>query len=106
MTNGETMVIEINDLDVKGSGQAVTWRENEQGNLKKLRLTIPQTLPGEKVRVTVDQPERRRRRAMAEEILEPHPERIGLHVCILKNVVDVFGSIGTTKVSYSKRRTM
>ena len=47
------------------------------GNPKKLRLTIPQTLPGEKVRVTVDQPERRRRKAMADEILESHPERIG-----------------------------
>ena len=78
MTNGETMVAEINDLDVKGSGQAVIWRENEHGILKKLRLTIPQTLPGEKVRVTVDQPERRKRRAMAEEILESHPERIGI----------------------------
>ena len=77
LTNGETMVAEINDLDVKGSGQAVIWRENEHGILKKLRLTIPQTLPGEKVRVTVDQPERRKRRAMAEEILESHPERIG-----------------------------
>lgn len=54
---GETLVTEIRQFDKKGSGQAVVWRENEQGNSKKLRLTIPQTLPGEKVEVTVDKPE-------------------------------------------------
>lgn len=73
--NGEIMVAEIHRLDEKGSGQAVVWRENELGNPKKLKLTIPQTLPGEKVRVIVDQPERRRRKALPEEILEMHPER-------------------------------
>nr|WP_201712742.1 23S rRNA (uracil(1939)-C(5))-methyltransferase RlmD [Rossellomorea arthrocnemi] len=71
----ETMVATIEELDTKGSGQAVLWRENELGNPKKLRLTIPQTLPGEKVEVTVDQPDRRRRKAMPDEILEAHPER-------------------------------
>lgn len=73
---GETMVAEISKLDEKGSGQAVIWRETELGGRKKLRLTIPQTLPGEKVRVTVDQPDRKRRRAFPEEILEVHSERI------------------------------
>jgi 23S rRNA (uracil1939-C5)-methyltransferase len=72
---GETMNAEIRQLDEKGSGQAVIWRENEQGNMKKLKLTIPQTLPGEKVSVIVDKPDRRRWRAMPEEILESHPER-------------------------------
>ncbi|PFG07502.1 23S rRNA (uracil(1939)-C(5))-methyltransferase RlmD [Bacillus sp. es.034] len=72
----ETMVATIEELDQKGSGQAVIWRENELGNPKKLRLTIPQTLIGEKVKVTVDQPDRRRRKAMADEILEANPERI------------------------------
>lgn len=78
MTNhkGETMVAEISRLDEKGSGQAVIWRENELGNRKKLRLTIPRTLPGEKVRVTVDQPDRKRRKVLPEEILKLHPERI------------------------------
>ena len=71
----EEMIVEINQLDEKGSGQAVTWRENELGNKRKLKLTIPQTLPGEKVRVTVDQPEQRRRKAMPEEIVESHSER-------------------------------
>ncbi|MCA0149429.1 23S rRNA (uracil(1939)-C(5))-methyltransferase RlmD [Rossellomorea vietnamensis] len=72
----ETMVATIEELDQKGSGQAVIWRENELGNPKKLKLTIPQTLLGEKVKVTVDQPDRRRRKAMADEILEANPERI------------------------------
>lgn len=75
MTRGETMIAEIKRLDEKGSGQAVIWRENEEGNRKKLKLTIPQTLPGEKVRVTVDKPERRRRIAQLDEILEAHTER-------------------------------
>jgi 23S rRNA (uracil1939-C5)-methyltransferase len=76
-SNGETMVVEIHRLDEKGSGQAVVWRENEQGNPKKLKLTVPQTLPGEKVNVTVDRPDRRRFKALADEVIEAHPERIG-----------------------------
>lgn len=63
----EEMIVEIKGLDDKGAGRASVWRENEHGNQKKLRLTIPQVLPGEKVRVIVDKPERRRRRAIAEE---------------------------------------
>lgn len=76
MTKAETMIAEIHHLDDRGSGQAVIWRENELGNPKKLKLTIPQTLPGEKVRVTVDQPERRRRKVLPEEILEAHSDRM------------------------------
>ncbi|MGR3764476.1 23S rRNA (uracil(1939)-C(5))-methyltransferase RlmD [Rossellomorea sp. NS-SX7] len=69
------MVVTIHGLDKKGSGQAEVWRKNELGNPKKLRLMIPQTLPGEKVRVTVDHPEKKRRKAMPDEIVEAHPER-------------------------------
>ncbi len=77
MTNikPESMVAEIHQFDKKGSGEAEIWRENELGNPKKLRLTIPQTLIGEKVRVTVDQPDRRRRKAMPDEVVAAHPER-------------------------------
>jgi 23S rRNA (uracil1939-C5)-methyltransferase len=75
-TRGETFVAEIDYLDEKGSGQAAVWRENELGKPKKLKLTIPQTLKGEKVSVSVDQPERKRRKAMPGEILEAHPERV------------------------------
>lgn len=76
ITKGETLVVDINRLDEKGSGRSVIWRENEKGISKKLRLTIPQTLPGETVQVTVDNPERRRRKAILEEVLESNPERI------------------------------
>ncbi|WP_218244273.1 hypothetical protein, partial [Pseudomonas sp. 2995-3] len=65
----ETFIATIRTLDDRGSGRATVWRENEQGNKKKLRLTIPQTLLGEEVRVTVDRPDRKRWRTMPEEIL-------------------------------------
>lgn len=76
-TVGASFITEIRQLDKNGAGQAVVWHENEKGNSKKLKLTVPETLPGEKVRVTVDKPERRRRKAVLEEIIEAHPERIG-----------------------------
>jgi len=75
ISKGEIMVAEISHLDEKGSGRAEVWRKNELGNPKKLKLTIPMTLPGEKVRVTVDQPERKRRKAMPDEIVEAHLDR-------------------------------
>ncbi|MBU8906154.1 23S rRNA (uracil(1939)-C(5))-methyltransferase RlmD [Desertibacillus haloalkaliphilus] len=70
------MVATIRTLDDRGSGRANVWRENEKGNLKKLKLTIPQTLPGEEVRVTVAQPSRRRWKVMPDEIVTAHDERI------------------------------
>ncbi|WLR52623.1 23S rRNA (uracil(1939)-C(5))-methyltransferase RlmD [Bacillus tianshenii] len=72
----KTFDAKIEKLDKKGSGLAAVWRENKEGNLKKLKLIIPQTLPGETVRVTVDQPERKRRKALPDEILDEHPERV------------------------------
>lgn len=74
---GKTFIADIHRLDKKGAGQAVVWRENEKGNIGKLRLTVPYTLPGEKVAVTVEQPFKRRWRSKADEILERHPDRIG-----------------------------
>ncbi|UCZ55099.1 23S rRNA (uracil(1939)-C(5))-methyltransferase RlmD [Bacillus shivajii] len=73
---GPTFDAKIDKLDRKGSGLAAVWRENNGYNPKKLKLIIPQTLPGETVRVTVDQPERRKRKAMPDSILEAHPERV------------------------------
>ncbi|WP_408605283.1 23S rRNA (uracil(1939)-C(5))-methyltransferase RlmD [Bacillus timonensis] len=70
------MIVDIKKLDEKGSGQAVVWRENEHGNKKKLKLTIPQTLIGEQVQVTVDQPDRKRRKVQAEEILTSNEQRM------------------------------
>ncbi len=75
VTKPETMIAEIKSLDEKGSGRANVWRENEHGNKKKLKLTIPQTLIGEQVRVTVDQPDRKRRKVQADEILTLNEQR-------------------------------
>src|SRR5699024_3343464 len=67
---------DIHRLDDKGAGQAVVWRKNEKGNERKLKLTIPYTLPGEKVSVTVEQPHKRRWKSKADKLIETHPERI------------------------------
>ncbi|WP_096271513.1 23S rRNA (uracil(1939)-C(5))-methyltransferase RlmD [Paucisalibacillus globulus] len=75
-TKSETYITEINDLDKKGSGRAVVWRDIGEVNPRKLKLTIPQTLPGEKVQVTVGQPEKKRTRVIPEEIVEAHAERV------------------------------
>jgi 23S rRNA (uracil1939-C5)-methyltransferase len=72
----ESMVAKIRTLDERGSGRAEVWRENEQGNQKKIKLTIPQTLPGEEVRVGVGQRAKRRWRTFPEEIITAHEERV------------------------------
>lgn len=73
---GETFEVDIHRLDEKGFGQAVVWRENEEGNERKLKLTILYTLPGEKVRVTVEEPHKRRWKSKADDILEKNSERV------------------------------
>ncbi|MCM3745083.1 23S rRNA (uracil(1939)-C(5))-methyltransferase RlmD [Sporosarcina luteola] len=73
---GERMVAEIDHLDRKGNGQAAIWRENELGNKRKLKLVIPQTLPGETVQVTVEDPTLRWSKVLPEEILAANPDRI------------------------------
>lgn len=71
-----TLVAEIDHVDDKGNGQAVIWRESDKGNNpRKLKLTIPQTLPGESVEVVVDNPDKRRRKVMPQEILKANPDR-------------------------------
>lgn len=66
----------IDYIDNKGTGRAEVWRDTGQSNPKKLKLNIPQTIPGEKVRVTVEQPNLKWARVFADEILEPSPNRI------------------------------
>lgn len=72
----ETYRVDIKRFDTRGNGQAVVWRENKKGNIGKLKLTIPYTLPGEKVDVTVAEPLKRRWKCTADEVLEAHPERV------------------------------
>ncbi|MEK4426847.1 23S rRNA (uracil(1939)-C(5))-methyltransferase RlmD [Solibacillus sp. FSL K6-1523] len=78
MTNikEETLIATIDHLDDRGNGQAVIWRESDRGfNPRKLKLTIPQTLKGESVKVVVDDPDKKRRKVEAGEILVASPER-------------------------------
>lgn len=70
------LLTKIMKIDDRGSGRAFFWRKNEKGNPKKLKLTIPQTLPGEEVRVSVDQSMKKRRIVKTDEIVEAHPERV------------------------------
>ncbi|MFC4402182.1 23S rRNA (uracil(1939)-C(5))-methyltransferase RlmD [Gracilibacillus xinjiangensis] len=72
----ETYVTEIEELDRKGSGRSVVWRDVGQVNPKKLKLNIPQTLVGEKIKVSVENPDRKWAIVKPEEIVEGHPERV------------------------------
>lgn len=72
----KTFVAEIDHLDRKGNGRSAVWIESDKGsNPRKLKLTIPQTLPGESVQVVVDRPDKRTRKVMPTEILVASPER-------------------------------
>ncbi|WP_342514674.1 23S rRNA (uracil(1939)-C(5))-methyltransferase RlmD [Sporosarcina sp. FSL K6-1522] len=72
----ETFVATIDHLDPKGNGQAAVWIESDKGfNPRKLKLTIPQTLPGESVKVVVERPDKRRWKVMPAEIVATSPER-------------------------------
>src|SRR5690625_2394242 len=72
----EFFTVNIDELDERGLGRSVIWRENELGNKRKLSLTIPNSLPGEKVRVAVERPDRRRWRTRPGEIIEAHADRV------------------------------
>lgn len=71
----EKFVVNVTGIDKKGSGKAAVWRENELGNKKKLKLYIPETLPGEKVEVIAERPTKRWSKAMITEMIEEHPNR-------------------------------
>lgn len=72
----ETFTVTIDDFDKKGSGRAEAYRDNGGHKPKKIKLTIPQTLPGETVVVDVPNPTRKRGTVMPKEILKQSPERI------------------------------
>lgn len=75
MTDKTTYDVKVHRLDEKGFGQAVYWQENEQGNPRKLKFTIPETLPEEEVKISIDRPGKRRMRGKVEKIINSHPER-------------------------------
>ncbi|MGM8216422.1 23S rRNA (uracil(1939)-C(5))-methyltransferase RlmD [Bacillaceae bacterium W0354] len=71
----ESFVVTVNGLDPKGTGKAVVWRENELGNEKKLKLFIPQSLPGEKIKVDAERPTSKWSKAEIIEVIEPNEDR-------------------------------
>ncbi|SDB89635.1 23S rRNA m(5)U-1939 methyltransferase [Pelagirhabdus alkalitolerans] len=71
----ETYTTIIEDLDRKGTGRAKVWRDTGQVNPKKLKLFLPQTIPGEEVKVTVENPNLRWVKTLPDEILKPDPHR-------------------------------
>ena len=71
----ETFVTTVEGLDRKGSGKAVVWRENELGNKKKLKLVIPEAIPGEKVEVEAERPTSKWSKAPITNIIEEDQNR-------------------------------
>ncbi|WLV25382.1 23S rRNA (uracil(1939)-C(5))-methyltransferase RlmD [Aciduricibacillus chroicocephali] len=72
---GEVHIVDIHGLNSKGEGQTVVREKNEDGNTKKMKMTVPYTIPGETVRAVIERPGRKRSMAIAEEIINVHPER-------------------------------
>ena len=75
MNKETTFIIDVENFDEKGSGFSTLWRENANGNKKKLKLSVPTTLPGETVKVTVEQPDKRWQKGKLIEVINPHPGR-------------------------------
>ena len=72
----ETHTVTIEKLDKKGSGMGAVWRDTGGNNPRKLKLNVPQTLVGEEAKVTVSNPNRKKARALPDEIVKASPERI------------------------------
>lgn len=72
----EVFSVTVDRFDKRGFGEAVVWRRNEHGNKRKLRLIIPESLPGEKVKVTVKEPHRRWQRQRPDQVIKKHEQRI------------------------------
>ena len=76
MKKAATYDVKIDEFDKRGKGKATVWRENKKGNVGKLSLTIPYTIPGEKVTVTVADSFKKRWETKADEIVKKHEDRI------------------------------
>src|SRR5690625_3985476 len=72
----EKYTVTVERFDEKGFGESIVWRKNELGNPKKLRLIIPESIPGEKVDVTVEEPHLRWQRQGPDDVLTPHEDRV------------------------------
>src|SRR5690625_775978 len=65
----------IEGLNNRGAGRASIRRENKHGKIKKEKLAIPYTLPGEVVKATL-MPPYRKKIARVDEVIKAHPDRI------------------------------
>src|SRR5690625_443769 len=76
MKKATTYDVKIEQFDKRGRGKGAVWRENKKGNIGKLSLTIPYTIPGEEVTVTVADPFKKRLETKADTIIKEHGDRI------------------------------
>src|SRR5690625_7759979 len=91
----EEYSVTVERLDEKGFGEAIVWRENELGNKRKIRLVIPESLPGDKVRVNVSKPLRRWDRHSPDEVIHKLKEYIEHRVTYIDILFSSTGHIVT-----------
>lgn len=73
--NENTFITKIDGFDNRGSGKASIRRENKHGKVKKEKVSIPYTLPGEEVKATLVPPYRKKI-ARVEELIYQDPNRV------------------------------
>lgn len=73
---GKRFTAEIQHLDLKGVGQATMKEVTKNGNQRKLKLSIPYTLPGEKVEVEAGQRLKRRYKGHIIEVIDANKGRV------------------------------
>ncbi|MGX7106495.1 23S rRNA (uracil(1939)-C(5))-methyltransferase RlmD [Hutsoniella sourekii] len=95
----EILEVTVQGLDDKGNGWAHYRHPSEKGPYgRKLKLTLPSTLPGEKVRVTVPNARGRKRATVHyDELLETSPDRMK----VIDNPQDHPGGTPLEIMSYS-----
>lgn len=72
---GKKFTANIQQLDVKGVGQATITDTLKNGEKRKLKLAIPYTIPGEKVEVEVGHKLKRRYKGYVTEVIEADESR-------------------------------
>lgn len=73
--NENTFVTKIESFDKRGAGKASIRRENRHGKVKKEKVSIPYTIPGEEVKATLIPPYHKKI-ARVDEFIDTDPYRI------------------------------
>lgn len=73
---GKHFTVKIQDLDLKGVGQAVIKETSKKGNIRRLKLAIPYTIPGEVVEAEVKHKLKRRFKGQITNVIEAHEQRM------------------------------